>query len=200
MDILPYRACEIIIFSLKEKNNKLRKLFMNLLSKMKLDIDQDKFENILKLIKENIESFPNDKEKILKFVKNFTKNNIGCLNDDFFIKIFGLEKDFLIMELDGENEDIYYIIKMLVFDTYLISKNYKIGFKIPNYFIKNLYHYQITLPDIFEGKLSEQIQEKLKNLKKENIINNSTIEIYNGIDINKINEIENILNYCCLKL
>ena len=193
VDILPYRACEIIIFSLKEKNNKLRKLFMNLLSKMKLDIDQDKFENILKLIKENIESFPNDKEKILKFVKNFTKNNIGCLNDDFFIKIFGLEKDFLIMELDGENEDIYYIIKMLVFDTYLISKNYKIGFKIPNYFIKNLYHYQITLPDIFEGKLSEQIQEKLKNLKKENIINNSTIEIYNGIDINKINEIENIL-------
>ena len=68
VDILPYRACEIIIFSLKEKNNKLRKLFMNLLSKMKLDIDQDKFENILKLIKENIESFPNDKEKILIFL------------------------------------------------------------------------------------------------------------------------------------
>ena len=43
IDILPYKTCEIIIFSLKEKNNKLRKLYMKLLSKMKLDINQEKF-------------------------------------------------------------------------------------------------------------------------------------------------------------
>ena len=164
VDILPYKACEIIIFSLKEKNNKLRKLFMKLLSKMKLDIDQEKFEHILKLIKDNIETFPNDNEKILKFLKNFTRNNIKCLNDEFFIKIFGLEQEFLIMELEGENEDTYYIIKMLVFDTYLVEKNYKIGFKIPKYFIKNLYHYEMTFPDIFEGKISKIIQEKLLDL------------------------------------
>ena len=59
VDILPYKTCEIIIFSLKEKNNKLRKLFMNLLSKMKLDIDQEKFEHILRLIKDNIEKYLN---------------------------------------------------------------------------------------------------------------------------------------------
>ena len=193
VDILPYKACEIIIFSLKEKNNKLRKLFMKLLSKMKLDIDQKKFENILKLIKENIETFPNDKEKILKFIRNFTNNNIGCLNDDFFIKIFGLEQEFLKMELEGESEDIYYIIKMLVFDTYLIAKDYKIGFKIPNYFIKNLYHYQTTLPDIFLGKISEQIQIKLMNLKKDSIQKISLNFRNDGINIEKINEIENIL-------
>ena len=193
VDILPYKACEIIIFSLKEKNNKLRKLFMKLLSKMKLDIDQKKFENILKLIKENIETFPNDKEKILKFIRNFTNNNIGCLNDDFFIKIFGLEQEFLKMELEGESEDIYYIIKMLVFDTYLIAKDYKIGFKIPNYFIKNLYHYQTTLPDIFLGKISEQIQVKLMNLKKDSIQKISLNFRNDGINIEKINEIENIL-------
>jgi len=193
VDILPYKACEIIIFSLKEKNNKLRKLFMNLLSKMKLQIDQDKFENILKLIKENIETFPNDREKILKFVKNFTKNNIGCLNDNFFIKIFGLEQEFLVMELEGENEDTYYIIKMLVFEIYLIAKNYKIGFKIPKYFIKNLYHYEMTFPDIFEGKLTKQIQEKLLEVKKEKIHNITKIENNDIIAQDKINEIENIL-------
>ena len=193
VDILPYKASEIIIFSLKEKNNKLRKLFMKLLSKMKLDINQEKFEHILRLIKDNIESFPNDKEKILKCVKNFTKNNIGCLNDDFFIKIFGLEQEFLKMELEAENEDTYYIIKMLVFDTYLISKNYKISFKIPKYFIKNLYHYQMTFPDIFEGKLSSQIQEKLINMKSDIIQKKASIENINGMNIDKINEIENIL-------
>ena len=195
VDILPYKACEIIIFSLKEKNNKLRKLFMKLLSKMKLDINQEKFEHILKLIKDNIETFPNDKEKILKFVKNFTMNNIGCLNDEFFIKIFGLEQDFLKMELEGENEDTYYIIKMLVFDTYLNAKNYKINFKITKYFIKNLYHYQMTFPGIFEGKLSEKIQEKLLVMKNENIqrIPSPSKEKNTGIDAEKINEIENIL-------
>ena len=193
VDILPYKASEIIIFSLKEKNNKLRKLFMKLLSKMKLDINQEKFEHILRLIKDNIESFPNDKEKILKCVKNFTKNNIGCLNDEFFIKVFGLEQEFLKMELEAENEDTYYIIKMLVFDTYLISKNYKISFKIPKYFIKNLYHYQMTFPDIFEGKLSSQIQEKLMNMKSDIIQKKTSNENINGINIDKINEIENIL-------
>ena len=191
IDILPYKACEIIIFSLKEKNNKLRKLFMKLLSKMKLEIDQEKFEHILKLIKDNIETFPNDREKILKFLKNFTRNNIGCLNDDFFIKIFGLEQEFLIMELDGENEDTYYIIKMLVFDIYLIEKNYKIGFKIPKYFIKNLYHYEMIFPDIFEGKISKIIQEKLLDLKNDNILKLSKDK--SKIDQEKINEIENIL-------
>ena len=190
VDILPYKACEIIIFSLKEKNNKLRKLFMKLLSKMKLDIDQDKFENILKLIKENIEAFPNDREKILKLMKYFTINNIGCLKDEFFIKIFGLEQDFLQMEMEGENEDAYYIIKMLVFNTYLISKNYKINFKIPKYFIKNLYHYQKIFPDIFEGKLSKLIEDKLMEIKNDNI---PSKEINNGISLDKINEIENIL-------
>ena len=191
IDILPYKACEIIIFSLKEKNNKLRKLFMKLLSKMKLEIDQEKFEHILKLIKDNIETFPNDREKILKFLKNFTRNNIGCLNDDFFIKIFGLEQEFLIMELDGENEDTYYIIKMLVFDIYLIEKNYKIGFKIPKYFIKNLYHYEMIFTDIFEGKISKIIQEKLLDLKNDNILKLSKDKSI--IDQEKINEIENIL-------
>ena len=191
IDILPYKACEIIIFSLKEKNNKLRKLFMKLLSKMKLEIDQEKFEHILKLIKDNIETFPNDREKILKFLKNFTRNNIGCLNDDFFIKIFGLEQEFLIMELDGENEDTYYIIKMLVFDIYLIEKNYKIGFKIPKYFIKNLYHYEMIFPDIFEGKISKIIQEKLLDLKNDNILKLSKDKSI--IDQEKNNEIENIL-------
>ena len=192
VDILPYKACEIIIFSLKEKNNKLRKLFMKLLSKMKLDIDQDKFENILKLIKENIEAFPNDREKILKLMKYFTINNIGCLKDEFFIKIFGLEQDFLQMEMEGENEDAYYIIKMLVFNTYLISKNYKINFKIPKYFIKNLYHYQKIFPDIFEGKLSKLIEDKLMEIKNDNI---QSKEINNGISLDKINEIENIFIY-----
>ena len=191
IDILPYKACEIIIFSLKEKNNKLRKLFMKLLSKMKLEIDQEKFEHILKLIKDNIETFPNDREKILKFLKNFTRNNIGCLNDDFFIKIFGLEQEFLIMELDGENEDTYYIIKMLVFDIYLLEKNYKIGFKIPKYFIKNLYHYEMIFPDIFEGKISKIIQEKLLDLKNDNILKLSKDKSINAQE--KINEIENIL-------
>ena len=191
IDILPYKACEIIIFSLKEKNNKLRKLFMKLLSKMKLEIDQEKFEHILKLIKDNIETFPNDREKILKFLKNFTRNNIGCLNDDFFIKIFGLEQEFLIMELDGENEDTYYIIKMLVFDIYLIEKNYKIGFKIPKYFIKNLYHYEMIFTDIFEGKISKIIQEKLLDLKNDNILKLSKDKSINAQE--KINEIENIL-------
>ena len=191
VDILPYKTCEIIIFSLKERNNKLRKLFMNLLSKMKLDIDQEKFENILKLIKDNIETFPNDNEKILKLLKNFTRNNIRCLNDEFFIKIFNLEQDFLKIELEGANEDTYYVVKMLVFDIYLIEKNYKIGFKIPKYFIKNLYHYQTLFPDIFEGKLSKQIQEKLIDLKNDNNI----LKKESSIDINqdKINEIENIL-------
>ena len=191
IDILPYKACEIIIFSLKEKNNKLRKLFMKLLSKMKLEIDQEKFEHILKFIKDNIETFPNDREKILKFLKNFTRNNIGCLNDDFFIKIFGLEQEFLIMELDGENEDTYYIIKMLVFDIYLIEKNYKIGFKIPKYFIKNLYHYEMIFTDIFEGKISKIIQEKLLDLKNDNILKLSKDKSINAQE--KINEIENIL-------
>ena len=193
VDILPYKACEIIIFSLKEKNNKLRKLFMKLLSKMKLDIDQEKFEHILKLIKDNIETFPNDNEKILKFLKNFTRNNIKCLNDEFFIKIFGLEQEFLIMELEGENEDTYYIIKMLVFDTYLVEKNYKIGFKIPKYFIKNLYHYEMTFPDIFEGKISKIIQEKLLDLKNDKILDVSADKNNNILDKEKINEIENVL-------
>ena len=164
---------------------------MKLLSKMKLEIDQEKFEHILKLIKDNIETFPNDREKILKFLKNFTRNNIACLNDDFFIKIFGLEQEFLIMELDGENEDTYYIIKMLVFDIYLIEKNYKIGFKIPKYFIKNLYHYEMIFPDIFEGKISKIIQEKLLDLKNDNILKLSKDKSI--IDQEKINEIENIL-------
>ena len=193
VDILPYKACEIIIFSLKEKNHKLRKLFMKLLSKMKLDIDQEKFEHILKLIKENIETFPNDKEKILKFLKNFTMNNIGCLNDDFFEKIFGLEQGFLKMEIEGENEDTYYIIKMLVFDTYLNAKNYKINFQIPKYFFKNLFHYQMTFPGIFEGKLSDKIQEKLMEMKSEKIQRKPSKEINNVLSIEKINEIENIL-------
>ena len=43
LNVLPYKTCEIIIFSLKEKNNKLRKLYMKLLNKMKLDIDKEKF-------------------------------------------------------------------------------------------------------------------------------------------------------------
>ena len=193
VDILPYKACEIIIFSLKEKNHKLRKLFMKLLSKMKLDIDQEKFEHILKLIKENIETFPNDKEKILKFLKNFTRNNIGCLSDEFFVKIFGLEQGFLKMEIEGENEDTYYIIKMLVFDTYLSAKNYKINFKIPKYFVKNLFHYQMTFPGIFEGKLAEKIQEKLMEMKSEKIQRIPSKEINSGMSIEKINEIENIL-------
>ena len=193
IDILPYKTCEIIIFSLKEKNNKLRKLFMKLLSNMKLDINQEKFWQILNLIKDNIENFPNDREKILKLVKNFTKNNMGCLNDDFFIKIFGLEQEFLIRELDGQEEDNNYIIKMVVFDTYLVSKNYQISFKIPSFFIKDLYHYQNIYPDIFEGKLFTQIQQKLFG---SNIINkNETYEKNNEIEIDekKLNEINNIL-------
>ena len=193
IDILPYKTCEIIIFSLKEKNNKLRKLFMKLLSNMKLDIDQEKFGQILNLIKDNIENFPNDREKILKLVKNFTKNNIGCLNDDFFIKIFGLEQEFLIRELDRQEEDNNYIIKMVVFDTYLLSKNYKISFKIPSFFIKDLYHYQNIYPDIFEGKLFSQIKQKLfvLNSINKNEINEEDNEI--EIDEKKLNEINNIL-------
>ena len=200
---LPYKACEIIIFSLKEKNNKLRKLFMKLLSKMKLDIDQDKFEHILKLIKDNIENFPNDKEKILKFVKNFTENNFGCLNDDFFVKIFELEQEFLKIELDGQEEDNYYIIKMVVFNTYLVAKNYQISFKIPSFFIKNLYYYQNIYPDIFEGKLSLKIKQKIfgsNNINKNEINEkNENIEIDDGkiIEINNIliNNNKNSINY-----
>ena len=193
IDILPYKTCEIIIFSLKEKNNKLRKLYMKLLSKMKLDINQEKFGHILNLIKENIETFPNDREKILKFMKNFTKNNIECLNDDFFIKIFGLDQDFLLIEFDGLDEDNGYIIKMVVFDTYLVHKNYQISFKIPNFFIKNLYHYENIYPDIFEGNIYKRIQEKIFGL--DNINKNEIDE--NNDDINfdekKINEINGIL-------
>ena len=193
INILPYEACEIIIFSLKEKNNKLRKLFMNLLSKMKLNIDREKFEHILKLIKDNIENFPSDKVKILKFVKNFTKNNIGCLNDDFFIKIFELEQDFLKIELDGQEEDNYYIIKMVVFNTYLVAKNYQINFKIPSFFIKNLYYYQNIYPDIFEGKLSLQIQQKIFGSNNINKAETNEKNINDNIDDGKIIEINNIL-------
>ena len=193
INILPYEACEIIIFSLKEKNNKLRKLFMNLLSKMKLNIDQEKFEHILKLIKDNIENFPSDKVKILKFVKNFTKNNIGCLNDDFFIKIFELEQDFLKIELDGQEEDNYYIIKMVAFNTYLVAKNYQISFKIPSFFIKNLYYYQNIYPDIFEGKLSLQIQQKIFGSNNINKAETNEKNINDNIDDGKIIEINNIL-------
>jgi hypothetical protein len=193
IDILPYKTCEIIIFSLKEKNNKLRKLYMKLLSKMKLDINQEKFGHILNLIKENIEAFPNDREKILKFMKNFTKNNIDCLNDDFFIKIFGLDQDFLLIEFDGLDEDNGYIIKMVVFDTYLVYKNYQISFKIPNFFIKNLYHYENIYPDIFEGNIYKRIQEKIFGLDSINKIeideNNDDIKF----DEKKINEINGIL-------
>ena len=193
INILPYKTCEIIIFSLKEKNNKLRKIYMNLLSKMKLDINQEKFGRILNLIKENIEIFPNDKEKILKLMKNFTKNNIECLNDDFFIKLFGLEQEFLIIEWEGQEEDNNYIIKMIVFDTYLVAKNYQISFKVPSFFIKNLYHLQNVYPDIFEGKLSLQINKKIFGLnyinKNETNIKNNEIEI----DDKKIIEIYNIL-------
>ena len=193
INILPYEACEIIIFSLKEKNNKLRKLFMNLLSKMKLNIDREKFEHILKLIKDNIENFPSDKVKILKFVKNFTKNNIGCLNDDFFIKIFELEQDFLKIELDGQEEDNYYIIKMVVFNTYLVAKNYQINFKIPSFFIKNLYYYQNIYPDIFEGKLSLKIQQKIFGSNNINKAETNEKNINDNIDDGKIIEINNIL-------
>ena len=193
INILPYKACEIIIFSLKEKNNKLRKLFMNLLSKMKLDIDQEKFEQILRLIKDNIENFPNDKEKILKFVKNFTKNNFTCLNDDFFIKLFNLEQDYLIIELDNDDEDNYYIIKMVVFDTYLTAKNYQINFKIPSFYIKNLYHYQNIYPNIFEGKLSNQIQQKIFGTNNINKNENNEKNIQMEIDERKILEINNTL-------
>ena len=193
IDILPYKTCEIIIFSLKEKNNKLRKLYMKLLSKMKLDINQEKFGHILNLIKENIETFPNDREKILKFMKNFTKNNIECLNDDFFIKIFGLDQDFLLIEFDGLDEDNGYIIKMVVFDTYLVHKNYQISFKIPNFFIKNLYHYENIYPDIFEGNIYKRIQEKIFGLDN---INKNEIDENNddlNFDEKKINEINGIL-------
>ena len=203
IDILPYKTCEIIIFSLKEKNNKLRKLYMKLLSKMKLDIDQEKFMHILNLIKENIEAFPSDREKILKFMKNFTKNNIGCLNDDFFIKIFNLDQDFLIIEFDGQEEDNGYIIKMVVFDTYLVHKNYEINFKIPSFFIKHLYHYENIYPDIFEGNIYSQIQQKIfgvNNINKVEINEkNDEMEINEG-KINKINGIlindnKNSINY-----
>jgi hypothetical protein len=193
VNILPYKTCEIIIFSLKEKNNKLRKLFMNLLSKMKLDIDQEKFEHILRLIKDNIENFPNDREKIFKFVKNFTKNNFGCLNDDFFIKLFNLEQEFLMPQYDMEDEDNFYIIKMVVFDTYLVAKNYKISFKIPSYYIKNLYHYQNVYPKIFEGILFNLIQKKIFGLSDndKNGTNEKNADII--IDEKKYFEITNIL-------
>ena len=194
IDILPYKTCEIIIFSLKEKNNKLRKLYMKLLSKMKLDIDKEKFGHILNLIKDNIENFPNDREKIFKLMKNFTKNNIGCLNDDFFIDLFKLDQNYLIIELEGQDEDNGYILKMVALDTYLVAKNYKISFKIPSFFIKNLYHYQNMYPDIFEGKLYSQIQEKIfgsNNIIK-NEINQKNNEIVD-IDEKKIKEINNNL-------
>ena len=194
LNVLPYKTCEIIIFSLKEKNNKLRKLYMKLLSKMKLDIDKEKFGHILNLFKDNIENFPNDREKIFKLMKNFTKNNIGCLNDDFFIDLFKLDQNYLIIELEGQDEDNGYILKMVALDTYLVAKNYKISFKIPSFFIKNLYHYQNIYPDIFEGKLYSQIQEKIfgtNNIIK-NEINEKNNEIVD-IDEKKIKEINNIL-------
>ena len=194
INVLPYKTCEIIIFSLKEKNNKLRKLYMKLLSKMKLDIDKEKFGHILNLFKDNIENFPNDREKIFKLMKNFTKNNIGCLNDDFFIDLFKLDQNYLIIELEGQDEDNGYILKMVALDTYLVAKNYKISFKIPSFFIKNLYHYQNIYPDIFEGKLYSQIQEKIfgtNNIIK-NEINEKNNEIVD-IDEKKIKEINNIL-------
>lgn len=193
IDILPYETCEIIIFSLKEKNNKLRKLFMNLLSKMKLNIDQEKFEHILRLIKDNIENFPNDREKIFTLVKNFTKNNFRCLNDEFFIKLFNLEQEFLMPQYDMEDEDNFYIIKMVVFDTYLVSKNYNISFKIPSYYIKNLYHYQNVYPKIFEGKLYNIIQKKIYGLSDndKNGTNEKDADVI--IDEKKYFEISNIL-------
>ena len=194
LNVLPYKTCEIIIFSLKEKNNKLRKLYMKLLSKMKLDIDKEKFGHILNLFKDNIENFPNDREKIFKLMKNFTKNNIECLNDDFFIDLFKLDQNYLIIELEGQDEDNGYILKMVALDTYLVAKNYKISFKIPSFFIKNLYHYQNIYPDIFEGKLYSQIQEKIfgtNNIIK-NEINEKNNEIVD-IDEKKIKEINNIL-------
>ena len=194
LNVLPYKTCEIIIFSLKEKNNKLRKLYMKLLSKMKLDIDKEKFGHILNLFKDNIENFPNDREKIFKLMKNFTKNNIGCLNDDFFIDLFKLDQNYLIIELEGQDEDNGYILKMVALDTYLVAKNYKISFKIPSFFIKNLYHYQNIYPDIFEGKLYSQIQEKIfgtNNIIK-NEINEKNNEIVD-IDEKKKKEINNIL-------
>ena len=194
INVLPYKTCEIIIFSLKEKNNKLRKLYMKLLSKMKLDIDKEKFGHILNLFKDNIENFPNDREKIFKLMKNFTKNNIGCLNDDFFIDLFKLDQNYLIIELEGQDEDNGYILKMVALNTYLVAKNYKISFKIPSFFIKNLYHYQNIYPDIFEGKLYSQIQEKIfgtNNIIK-NEINEKNNEIVD-IDEKKIKEINNIL-------
>ena len=48
----------------------------------------------------------------------------------------------------------------------------------------------MTFPDIFEGKLSKQIEEKLMAIKNDNI---QSKEVNNGMSLDKINEIENIL-------
>ena len=108
-----FQICEILLFVLKEKQKKLRKKFMSLISKMKFSLDQEKFKKVILALKDNFKPFPNDQKEIFKCVKNFSEMNSYCLTEKYFKDTFTIDENFMISEYKWSDE--LYIVDMIVF-------------------------------------------------------------------------------------
>ena len=137
--IFSYEICEILLFVLKDNNRKLRKKFMKLISKMKFDLDKDKFRRVIIVLKENIKIFPGDKKDIFMCVKNFSEMNSYCLNEKYFYECLSIDENFLIVEYKWNDE--FYVVDMIVFQEYIFYKQFDLNMLIPKFFVKHFYYF-----------------------------------------------------------
>lgn len=191
-----YDICEILLFVLKDKNRKLRKKFMGLISKMKFELDKDKFRQVIIVLKENIKVFPSDKKDIFNCAKNFSELNSYCLNEKYFTECFSIDDNFMIIEYKWNEE--FYIVDMIVFQEFIFYKQFELNMLIPKFFVKHFYYYEEKYPNVFNRNISEYFVKK--NKEENNEIKNKmdiddiikTAEI--SIDNNNSNTIQEIIN------
>ena len=148
-----FQICEILLFVLKEKQKKLRKKFMSLISKMKFSLDQEKFRKVILALKDNFKPFPNDQKEIFKCVKNFSEINSYCLNEKYFKDTFTIDENFMISEYKWSDE--LYIVDMIVFQEYIFFKQFSVKMFIPKFFVKHFYYFEEKYPMVFDRKVSE---------------------------------------------
>lgn len=194
--IFSYEICEILLFVLKDNNRKLRKKFMKLISKMKFDLDKDKFRRVIIVLKENIKIFPGDKKDIFMCVKNFSEMNSYCLNEKYFYECLSIDENFLIVEYKWNDE--FYVVDMIVFQEYIFHRQFDLNMLIPKFFVKHFYYFEEKYPNVFNRKISEFFLNKATNsqmkMEIDDGVNNTEISNDNS-SINSLQEIIKNLIY-----
>ncbi len=186
IDKCSFQICEILLFALKEKSTKLRRKYYLLLGKMKIELNEKQFVNVISILQDNLKHFRNDRNHIFKCVKSFSENNCFFLNEQYFIELFNLDENFFKQEFNWDDD--LYIINMIVFQEYIYLNMKNIKMRIPKFFLQHFYFFEEKYPLLFNRNISKCMTDNL-NMEIETNDINLNVEKIKCLTIKEIDSI-----------